>query len=451
MSNTSSRSGKILYDTVVDVLQDGSTNAYEIKLTIYGPNLPHEIIIHPDYIEQLVIDQNFLNKYASEETIKFKVTGWEYVTLLRGYQDLHATIVLSPVHYIFGYNFTTAKITIINYLAIIENAENILKELPVGILLPQPEDDNDTVMRKKNIRLDLQLQLIDEKVYQLRLPKLNCILKDSPVESAINYVAEVFDIDNVRLAPIENTTPIQNLIIPPFQSFAQVLQTIQKDYGIYMKDVSHFYMFDTLYIYPAAETECSFYDNIPINIYKIAPDDFMGLEKYCSIKYGQFHIVSPQTEQKMSSSEKAKENQGEASIMLDATKLMDNLKQSDSVNTEIKNDHLQYIGVNNPRGVTSTGQNIQYGGVITNPMKSTATIGNTQMDVMTAIWNIANIQFIHPKHPVTYHYINADGYQIQRGSIAGVVYTFSKSSQPANWIYRCTAGITMMLTPLENS
>jgi hypothetical protein len=446
----SERSGAVFSNIVTTVLRNASQNAYEFKLTLYGPNLPMDINIHSDFIEQFVIDQQFLKNFASDCTISFKVTGWEYVTLLRGYQDLKATLILNEVHYIYGYSLPNREPIVFDFLAVIENAENILKELPVAQILPQPTDDNDTRTKKESIQLTLHVQLMEQKVYDLRHPKINCILKDTTVEQAIDYIAECFDIDDIKVAPLDNTITIQNLVIPPFQSFAQVLQTIQKEYGVYSKDISYFFMNNTLYIYPTTETEISFYDSITINVYKIAPNDLLGLEGYAAKGDGQFHIVTVDASTDVSASDKAKENQGDSVLVLDATKVVNDLKTSDSVNTEIKEGALQHISIDNSRNITSTGQNVTYGGVVTNPLNTTRNLGAGQLDAISASWAIANLNNILPKNPVVYHYVNKDGYQIQQGSIGAVTYIFRKSAKPGNFIYRCDAGIFLMLTPLEN-
>jgi hypothetical protein len=447
---TVNRSGATITSTVNYVLASAKHYSFTIELTLYGPNLPQNITIHPDFINEWQINHNFVTSYAPEEMLSFKVTVWEYITLLRGYQDLKANLIVNYANHIYGTVFKSIPPFIFDYRAIIENAENILKDKSIYNLLPTPGDTEDVVKKKQSIQLDLNIQLINDTVYELRHPKLNGILDNSTVEDAINFFTQAFDIDNVKMVPPDNAKIIENLVIPPFQGFDSILQTLHKDYGLYLKGVSHFYMLDTLFIYPAAETELSFHDSLPIHVYKINESDYVGLEAYSNILNGALHIVTSQAEGNISSTEKSKENNASGLLMMDANKLIDEYKESTSLNTTILEDSLQYLEIDNPRNLTQSSQNIKFTGPIANPTYETSKIVNNQADQLSVLWATATFDKIYPKNPVTYHYENADGYQIQQGVVNGVVYTIKKVSKPLNTLFRCNAGLILSLTPLSN-
>jgi hypothetical protein len=425
--------------------------AYTINLTFFGSNLPQEIWIHPDYILSWSISEDFGGHYAEEQFLTVKLTGWEYITLLQSYQDLKVSLILERVDQIYGTEILSLAPKPYTFKCIIENAENILKEKSVMLILPQEDDDSDTIQRKKNIRVDLTLQLIDEFVYNLRHPRLNGILNNCTVEDAIKYFAESFGIDkeNLYYVPPDNTAVIPNLIIPPYQAFSECLLTIQKEYGIYLKGVGYYYFQGELYIYPAGESEMSFYDTTHLHIFKAADTEYQNMEGYCKDVDGSFQIITLTAQNVQSSSEKATENEPSGMIVMDANKAVDDLKEANSVNTNLKEDNLEFVGVDNPRSVASEAQNVGYAGLTSNITDVMATVAAaTSTDLISCSWLVACPHIIPPKQPVTFHYMDAKEYKTQNGVVDAIVYNLLRQGRPGNIIYTFNAGLALRLTPL---
>jgi len=255
--------------------------SYVIECVFKGEVNDEPFELSPMFVNRLVIEQDFENQYTNHIDLNVSVLINDLLTLYDGYQDLKCDLTLRYVHP------TTAEVkdepvcVLPNYKVLFKDKEDLRKKMPKKSLIP--DDEGEYSVEQQGSYMDVSFQLIEDVVYKTRIKEFSFQMPDSTVKDAILYIATISGISSVMFVEPDNTTPIENLVVPPMHTFKSALEHIQLAYGVYYKGLGYYYDEGVLYVYPKYETVPSVpppgceLGNVN-NVYFIGAEKFPGME-----------------------------------------------------------------------------------------------------------------------------------------------------------------------------
>ena len=152
-----------------------------------------DIAVDVTQINSFSVNQTFEINFMDAATISVALTIREALLVLRNYKDIHCALTLTRVHKAYFYPITELQPFEYDFLVIIDNAEDLLKELSKAELTAKKTDDEqssaDNVDRILGRKIEIVMQLVTQEEHDLRLSQMNAILNNTTIENAIYFVA----------------------------------------------------------------------------------------------------------------------------------------------------------------------------------------------------------------------------------------------------------------------
>lgn len=301
--------------------------SYAIECILKGEVNGEAFEIEPLMVNSLTIEQDFDNTYMNHIDLNITTQIIDFLTLYDGYQNLKCDIILRQAHHASAEVKEEPTHILSNYKVLFKDKEDLRKKIPKRSLIP--DDGGEFNIEQQDAFIDLSLQLIEETAYKLRVKQFTFQMPDSTVKDAILYIATVCGISTIAMAEPDNTEELENLIMPPLQTFNTALEYLQERYGVYYEGLSYYFDADVLYIYPKYNTNpsmpvpgCKMTD-IP-NLYFIGGMKFPDMEVNHAVdKYNATHIVINHATSNTDLVDAGIENHGTGIMLADTGRMID--------------------------------------------------------------------------------------------------------------------------------
>jgi len=373
-------------------------------------------------------------------TLEVLLTPLEYFELVKNHQDLYINIEMNYFHANIKENINDRKPIVRNYRCLILDPEDLTKKYPIELLRP---DEGDPIQEgHRSARLEVSLQLIDDKIYQIRHSKLNTILsgRDSTltIEKTLHTIAMMFGISNVHIVTPDNTNGYKHIILSPPMGIDTIFEYIHDKYGVYHNGFNYYYTDDVLYIYPPYDTD---QENINenINIYNIPEGHYSGLEAYHMIKGKNIHILSNSEVISKDLTEVGLENFGNGITHIRADRIIDKYIVVEENGSYIKEDNLINLEMTTNKSMGDQVLNTQYREPCVNTYKHASDIVKSNANLLLVKWFKAIPKSLYPGQKVYYHYDDEGKYSVKSGILEYVRYDIVPEDRVDDYYFSATA------------
>lgn len=255
------------------------------------------------------------------QLFQLHITIKDALLILRNYKDIHCALTLTRVHKSYFYPITELQPFEYDFLVIIDNAEDLLKELSKAELTAKKTNDEqsgaDNTDRILGRKIEIVMQLVTQEEHDLRLSQMNAILNNTTIENVILFRSEYSKYKNVNLYPPDNQKVYSTVTLPPMQNIATVFDFIQERYGIYAKGLEYYFTQGTLYIYPGLETNPEAETKKILHIYNVPKNNYEGSDGYYAYDADDnIHLLCNQEIRLVNNAQKSSENTGSNFVAL---------------------------------------------------------------------------------------------------------------------------------------
>lgn len=452
----------------IEITERPSYGSYRIECTFFGDDRVTEerFEVIPFEIRKLEIKQNFTENYTDEITLTVSLMPVQYLQLYDNSRGLKCTIKFTRADRNNGHIETEPVITR-EYLVIFKDKTDIRKKYSKQALVP----DNAAQMtadQQGALIPDVEFQLLEQSVYNIRKIKFNYILRDVTVKDAILMVCKICEIKTVGIVPPDNTKTYENFVIPPNMTFDQMMSYIQSYFGVYNKGLGYYYTQDVLYVYPNYETDPSTPESA--HFYYVG-NNYTGIEVTHAFSNEIIHIVINNFAKAKDLQDEGAENAGTAVIIQDASRVIDSattIGESSSnpgtglgkVTVSELNTSIFSAGENDV-GMTYNTYQPMFAFDNSNPYRIRTELNNYRRVLMELKWSNAQPFTLLPGYRIYYHYDSEDVenrdsedtisassmYDTKTGICASATYTFTQAGRFGSlYIYTCEAKLILSLS-----
>ena len=292
--NTDYELGVIYQQSGIKIVDRPSSALLDFECKFHGRSsiTGEDYEFEPYSVTKLVIEQQFNDSFMDNITLMVSLTPLQLVNILDNYRDLNCTIILKQRYPKFDFVFHDKVVFDETFKVVVKDKE-IKKRLSKKALLPENKMDQN-IEHSSQMFDRVEFQLIKEESYLLRKKKFNFMMRDVTVKDVILYMAKQCGIKQVCLTEPDNKQVYTNMIVPPQKTFVTCMEFLQNYYGIYNKGLSYYFTDNTLYIYPAYETNPTTKDSA--HLYYAGEDAVTGVELYHAYSEdNMIHIVIAST------------------------------------------------------------------------------------------------------------------------------------------------------------
>ena len=413
-----------------------------------------DIAVDVTQINSFSVNQTFEINFMDAATISVALTIREALLVLRNYKDIHCALTLTRVHKAYFYPITELQPFEYDFLVIIDNAEDLLKELSKAELTAKKTDDEqssaDNVDRILGRKIEIVMQLVTQEEHDLRLSQMNAILNNTTIENAIYFVANTLNIKNVNLYPPDNQKVYSTITLPPMQNIATVFDFMQERYGIYAKGLEYYFTQGTLYIYPGLETNPEAETKKILHIYNVPKNNYEGSDGYYAYDADDnIHLLCNQDIRLVNNAQKSSENTGSNFVALRNDTTIDLTRTTKGNNGEFSDQNLLLVGTENNKTAISNSVNNKYIGGTNNVLALTSELARNNVVLLESGWAMAMPYILTPGMKVIYHYDDVNEYKTVNGILCGVQCTVYPLENNKEFVYAAGGLITCRLEPNE--
>lgn len=353
---------------------------------------------------------------------------------------------------IYGY-YNSEEPDIYQYNVILANPQDLLKTLPPAVFKKTNLSDYDKEVLMTPMSLDMQL--VDETELNIKRTKINTVLADTDMESAILYVANALQIKNTNISQIDNTKKYREVIIPQLQDITTIFEDFQKQYGIFRKGIARYISNNTLYVFPPFDTDPA--RSEIVNIFKLPQGSVDGGDMYHSLEGEDIYIASFGETTSTNTSEQHTENIGNAVAIKQADTSVGCMSTISNDGTITRNE-LSNLVVQINTNATSTKDQvvINSGGTTANIFDKLSEITAGQLEHVSLTWIHAKPFLIKPGTKCILHYDdtsdkdNDDTYTTVPGIVESAVYILRQHTKNPSIVYRWDATIITAVVPKKD-
>jgi len=410
----------------------------------------------PFFLERVTIAQDPIHSYADRISVKFECSPAEYMQLFQRQQELRAVLIIKYVdaqteQYVFDPEPDLRK-----YIAFIKNPQDLYKTYATGQF--QPTERSVPTEQHQAQRVPVELDLIEEPVYNLRHVKFTGLFGDASINSLLLYISKMVQelprsvsngITAVHLVPADNTHTYNNLQLSS-QDFASVFLYLQETYGVYMKGIEYYISNGVLYIYPPYENKPIIKDTI--KIYNVAANRYVGLKSYHKrLDANTIEIVAAGKTETRDIAGEGAENIGTGITFTRASQLIDNyvtmtadgpvMGRNNTVSLVNKVNRAMRRGANNSIHAQTTD----------NICLAASKLAMWNATVVSFAWPQAIPMSLIPGSHVLYNYDDNNVFRTKHGILESTIYTIlPKTRTGLGTIYNCSAVVQCRIEPDEN-
>lgn len=413
-----------------------------------------DIVVNVTQVNSFSVNQTFEINFMDATTISVALTIKEALLILRNYKDIHCTLTLTRVHKSYFYPITELQPFEYDFLVIIDNAEDLLKELSKAELTAKKTSDEqskaDDIDRILGRKIEIVMQLVTQEEHDLRLSQMNAILNNTTIENVIYFVANTLNIKNVNLYPPDNKKVYNTVTLPPMQNIATVFDFIQERYGIYAKGLEYYFTQGTLYIYPGLETNPEAETKKILHIYNVPKNNYEGSDGYYAYDADDnIHLLCNQEIRIVNNAQKSSENTGSNFVALRNDTTIDLTRTTKGNNGEFSDQNLLLVGTENNKTAISNSVNNKYVGGTNNVLALTSELARNNVVVLESGWAMAIPYILTPGMKVIYHYDDMNEYKTVNGILCGVQCVTYPLENNREFVYAGGGLLTCRLEPNE--
>jgi len=440
---------KQLHDAVIRTMKNGVSCICNIDSKVYSENNASVSVV-PKKIVTMSIVQNYDTATYDSITATIDVSVEEAIVILSNYTNLKMQLVFNRVDKDSGKIIEQVLPEIQEYKVIIANASDMLKQFTKSELVPssnageESRDQSYTPGEVQSRRINLELQLFEEDVYEKRSRPVNVQLSKCKLSDGLHCVANALDISDVKITQVSNERQFNNLTIPPGSTLETVFDNLQKKHGIYPKGIAGYYRDKTLYVYPPYETNP---DTIrTCNLYKVKEDSYLGAPTYHYDEGDDVHIVLNKETKLDNLSEKTTENTGNYFVSLRADTMHDTDKLMNGKEGKVRNNNLLSISSKNEKMASDNKVLAKFTEPTNNAYTMSSDMSQGMCKVLNAVWQYAWPFNVEPGMKVLYHYEDNNAYKTTTGILSSVTYTLMPIAMQGRQEYTWAAAIMARLT-----
>ena len=433
-------------DSVAEIIAAQESVQFKIKCKVMLPDAT-EVEILPDDVHQLSVLEYFMGDYCSISNLSLDVSVYLYKLLLDNKQGLHLSLEL---HYdtndsipVEGSPLIIAK----EYLAILKEKERPEWTIPEKRLA----DEEDSSGQETN-KVPVQLELIPDYVYKLRKTKINCILNKVTMEDTLLFICHLLGLQSVYIVPPDNEKVYANMVLPPLLDISNVFNYLQDNdgYGVYNDGISHYFQDGTLYIMPMNRNLKDSPNKF--KIYNVGENAYPSAHNYHTLKDGELNIVVNSKITTRNDSQGAIENNGNAYIVNNPSKHLDNSGELIDNNLFKTNNAIitNAMRYNDMSGIDTSSFTQTY--LKSDNMHQVySMISETETTVIGMRWVQAVPYMITPIMDISYLFDKGAKVSEIKGWPYRVQYNLAKTRNMDNVTFGCTANIFIGCEDLEDS
>lgn len=437
--------GKKLESMASKILEASEPTQLTAKCMIYSPTNAN-VVINVAYFNGLEIKQRFGLSYTDEILMNITLPMADMLVILQNAQDLKLVLNFQQVYH------TTTKIIDnktpiqLNYRVIISNADELLKQFT----------KNEIMVTKDTGRLEsihgrlheLNLQLMDPDIYEIRHKQFNGLLKNVTIKDAIHYSANLLGIKNISMVEPDNTRVYSSLSLPPMLDISNAFDFLQDRYGIYSKGLVYYYTDKIFYLYPEYETAPK--TDTVVNIYNVPENSYMGARGYHYFDEGKnLHILCNHKAQAKNLAAQSVENKGNYKIALRTDMTLDHIRTVQGDNGTFQKNNALSCGTTSNRGMVSDVKNARYETSSNNAFQMASDLVKMDCTLLFSGWSKALPNLIKPGTKVIYHYEDSEVYTTRTGLIEELDYSIRQQDRSAEYTYTCSAAFALRLDPTK--
>lgn len=425
-----------IVDKACETFKNSYSNIFRIEMKIYSDNNP-DVVVKPLSLKAMNIIQDFENKFHESITAILNITAEEALLLVANPQDLRCSITFIHVEQHYYKDLENVDPEIKKYRVMITSPDDIRKSLQKVEFASQESNsvsgEKHTPDEVRSARYDLPVELMDEKLFELRTRPINAILQKATVTDAIHYAANLLEIKKVQMTTSDNTTQYNNIFIPPMQTLETLFDMFQKTYGIYSKGLGYFYFDDTLFVFDEFNTDPQ--SDLEIDLYKVPKDEYPGCESYNCVDGSNLRIIILDDVNIKGASEIGTEKTGNYQITKRTDTTLDTDSQRKGKDATIRQNNMLAVSAENEYAATQGRVSATYQQSSNNPLDLSSQMANGQCVVMGTKWRMAWPWLITPGTKVVYHYEEMSGLKTITGIVSAIEYSLSIIDTTGGQIY----------------
>lgn len=434
-------------------MKETKSSSYDIDATLTQSDVG--LNIKPREIQGLTIVQDFTNKVLDEIMVRCTFMPMDLLSILENAQDLKFTLIERRWERDVYDVVATEAPDVYTFKAIVANPQDELKKLPPAVFKKTQETDYDRDILQ--VPMPLDLQLMTETAYSLKNSSgVNAILADTDVSSVILYLANIWNIEKIEMIEPENKKKYDQIIIPPLSKYEDVFNTLKKQYGLYNKGTSNYYVNGVLHVYPPFESQPQ--QNNVVNIFKLPEGSVDGGDTYHKQDGDDLWIACFGKTATVNTAQSSTENVGNAVAVRQADTSLTAGRSVDNNGKITLNNQSSIIAKYNSSS-TNTKQQVStsYGGSTSNIFEQLSNISAGQLEHVGVYWLHAKPYLIKPGMKCILHYddismsngSNTDIYTTAPGIVEYVEYKLSVHAKTPSLVYKWSASIIVGVAPKE--
>jgi len=424
---------KSLRASIESVMNQALPALETIGVAIYSED-DLEFVLRPLFIDTLTICQYFDTEYTDRIELRFPISIRDYVRVFERSKGLSVVLTRTRLNYDGTKSRELPVVT--RYSAMIIDPKDLKRQVP-------------DAEYRTSLDVSMALQLVEKKMYEIRFTRVASPFVNTTVEGVIRtFMQSGFGITKLDMTPIENKTQYENIIIPPAKGIDDLLPYLQRRFGMYMKGMAFYYRDETMYIYPAYDTNPEKRDKV-VRFYLAETGDYAGASSFYREQESGIDIVLTASTKTTDNTVRSAENSGTSVMFMRSSQTMDGFVKREGGAIII--DPRSTLTIENTQARPLMGQqykNNTYKQPTDNPFYYASKLVADQAIFVQTGWAMAVPFLIPVKTPIQYSYDNNGSLVTHTGIIDQIVYQYEQVvAGPEGRVYSCHAQLLLRLEP----
>jgi len=422
------------------VLSDKSTNVNKISAVLYSVSDPTFNLTLEEV--ELSIHQDPVNHYADVIKIFFSLSLEDYIKTLKVYQDLRCNLFILNHYETNTGDFQEKPGVKIDRMLIFENKDDLFKTFQKSDIMSDDQLIKTEAQTAK--RMVVHGELIDDLVFEARKQTTSFVCRNgATVEQVLHFLAGRLNPKFKCILAPDNETKYDNLVVPGMLSFPEVLQYIDKRYGIYNYGLGYYWTEDTIFIYPLYNTNPEISPYV-VHIYFVGENNMAGGQNYHTYENDCYHILTNHKPTSSQLMEKGAENIGNGFIVQRSSLIFDKWRVQEEGDFTIIKDGLIRMQVDNPNTMSKFSHKLKFVYGEDKLAECRASLSIINGTVTNIKWDHAVPFIIKPGWKLVYHYDGKETYETKTACCLRASYQYKCVGRSGmDRLYSCSGDITL--------
>lgn len=422
----------LLMEAVDDIASRHPRNThYRFELTIYAG----EELISPIRIDAITCNRDYENKFSDVLTIDALIGAGDLAYGLQPHRDtLMVDLFTVPVSDLGGGD-SNKTIEYRRYRCVL-----LEKDAP-SYTDSRPHASSRADLNQSMAKL--QLQLIDETTYQMKMITIGRLYrKMAPMDALKAILTEVKDwptvgqndrIKGVDIVPGYQTQLRETINIPPTR-VSKVVDVLQhEEGGLYAAGVGNYLQNRMWYVYPLFDITRASKEDGALTIYRIPPNRALGSEKTFALdEGGGVSIIAAGTVEVIDAGRDKQLNQGNAVRMGNANQLLSSGTTEDNrIIVERRENMYEVKGASVQEGELVNAQ-WSTKRTTSNPFPEYSRLAERQGQYMIVEWSHSNLDVLRPGMPVIFYAAVDNRLKRLQGTLCGINHQYVPGREGVN-------------------